>query len=1740
MADKETKRVAAYLLKNSFVTEEQLRQCLARLEESGQSVSAVSLLDFLVAEGMITRRQAETVASNTAKRAGPKRRAVRIEGYGLAERIGQGSTGAVFKARQTALDREVALKILSPRLAKNEVFVARFTREGRSASKLAHPNVVRIVDAGESDGLYYLAMEYVDGQSAKQLLKSEGRLPAEEVLKVGRQMADALAHAESLGLVHRDVKPANILLTTEGVAKLADFGLAREADDTSVTQAGAGVIGTPLYISPEQARGSRELDTRTDLYSLGATLYHLATGSAPFAGETSAAIMAKHIREDPTPPHEREPSLPHPLSRVIMKMMAKDPKDRYQTAAELRGELDALLSSAPAAGADDGRESPGPATPGVSGRRKGVLAAAAIAALLLVGLAAYLLSDGDSTEAPAGGRDDRATTDGREAGVAAESPSPRSAPATPPQLPGWTNLFDGRSLDSWSTFLGKWSVEGGEILVQSEIPACIYTGDLAWKNYLFHAKFKLEEGSRVGIIVLLGEQPEQVHHVREGDMDLHNCYRVEFSKDGKARSICRTGCHVRRSRTSRALDCSPNQWHQVLCDVSETGVKVRLDGQEVPFPHPDTFSRLSGGRVGVFCREYTTARFKDVRIKHSDPSPKPSPSATSVAEASSTKPSPASDRPDAAADRRKLPESWRALQQSVAKAPEQYVEHLRGYELFEQQAQGTQYQLMARDAIDQMRRALSQKAEAARKRLSQEAEVLIEKHEFAKALAVWSRFPKNLLSDEWAAKLDKAKQDVRAKALAAFESERRAAAALAAQGRFAEAEERLAATRAYGLEVVSQRAAKAMADLAERREEEAADRRHAVAAKYREVLTRAREQARKYDFEAAQRLLREAQDDETFALLAKQIQQDRGDLEMVEQVWQRAQEGAELLKGERFTVRGIRGRVEKVADGKIHVRSGGVLVAQPIERLKPAELVALASRKLDLEDPQSHLQLANFWFAIGETDRAAEELKIAAQSGLDVARYDRMLRYARLGPLECEAEDLYALALAAYEANNKARAGRLFARLMKDYADTKLYATRSGTIERLRTDDGSLSPAQLAMFQLFRGRCAFLADGRVKLSYDFSEEEQLRDWTMGSGYRIGCGSHAPGSWAIDAGALQCRTHRAPIAFNAPFVGDLTAELLAKDCYSIQVALLASENMAGSKSGYQFSWSYGRHIAPAHRRIYTFVAVGQEELLREESPSPDFAWDDPFSLSAAYAKGKLAFLVAGEVLHERALASQRFREGYFHMRASVGSYFSDLHLTGTVDPGWLATQLASQRAVTELPPEQVNWVSLFDGQSLDNWRSHGQWTVQDGEIVGESRDRYGLLLRAGDEGWRNYVFEAKFKLERGDECGLLVRSRVWPDATWPHADGSILSGHRVTFAILGAVQPGCVIDRTLKRRHERRAVFAPGLGKWHHVVWAAQDDGLRMQIDGKKVRVDFGVDLDDRAKLARGAIALFCGPDSRVRFKDVRVQVSSTYKGADPPLPSQAVRITPPSAVASVPPVRPAPKTPSPGPRIGPTVATPAETPPERPRDLDELEREWLGSEAPSQRATALFDGTSIKGWTVSGGRWSVEGGEIVATCSQPACLYIGDENWQDYLLVAKMKLESGPLAGVMARVRRETAEYRSRGEGLYAISNCYYLGIHSAGRVMVCSRAMCRAGPAARVARTIDRVYGKWRLIAVRVVGEEVALQIDGTDMPFKLFRTRDWYDRLSHGCVGLFCFGGTRARFKDIKIKVLKSRGRE
>src|SRR5918997_2202237 len=276
--------------------------------------------------------------SRTKGRMSETRRTVLDDRYDVVRPLGSGGMGEVYLARDRVLGRDVALKVLRKQYAGDGEFAERFKREAMSVASLSHPNIVQVYDRGETEeGSSYIAMEYVPGGTLKERISREGSLEAADAAGLGAQVAEALGAAHDRGMVHRDIKPQNVLLAARGGAKVADFGIARAGSSATISRTGS-VMGTAGYMSPEQALG-KPATPESDLYSLGVVLYEALTGQLPYTAESPVAVSMKHLNEPLRPPIELNPRIPRGMNALVKKLLAKDPEDRYANAEELADDL---------------------------------------------------------------------------------------------------------------------------------------------------------------------------------------------------------------------------------------------------------------------------------------------------------------------------------------------------------------------------------------------------------------------------------------------------------------------------------------------------------------------------------------------------------------------------------------------------------------------------------------------------------------------------------------------------------------------------------------------------------------------------------------------------------------------------------------------------------------------------------------------------------------------------------------------------------------------------------------------------------------------------------------------------------------------------------------------------------------------------------------------------------------------------------------------------------------------------------------------------------------------------------------------------------------------------------------------------------------------------------------------------------------------------------------------------------
>jgi serine/threonine-protein kinase len=326
------------VLRRGLATQQEIEGCKAlRVKHADKS-----LLEIMVAANVLTKGQ----GGRLLREVGETTTKLDVPGYQIIERLGKGSMGMVYRAKQTSVDRIVAIKVLLDALAQNKEFIKRFEREAKIAAKLSHNNIVNAIDAGHVNGHHYFVMEYIEGETIKDILEKgkvfEEKVAVEIILKV----AEALKHAHERGLIHRDIKPENVILTKDRNVKLADLGLARPTADEKWAMAEAGMaIGTPYYISPEQVRGQVDVDIRADIYGLGATLYHMVTGQVPYSGDTPADVMKKHADKNCVlvPPDHLNTRLSSGLGVVVETMMAKNRENRYRNPDDLIIDLKCLL-----------------------------------------------------------------------------------------------------------------------------------------------------------------------------------------------------------------------------------------------------------------------------------------------------------------------------------------------------------------------------------------------------------------------------------------------------------------------------------------------------------------------------------------------------------------------------------------------------------------------------------------------------------------------------------------------------------------------------------------------------------------------------------------------------------------------------------------------------------------------------------------------------------------------------------------------------------------------------------------------------------------------------------------------------------------------------------------------------------------------------------------------------------------------------------------------------------------------------------------------------------------------------------------------------------------------------------------------------------------------------------------------------------------------------------------------------
>lgn len=339
-------QVGRLVVERGLATQDEVAAALEQLRSAsaGSDPSQRSLGDVLIEQGVVTRRQIERLRPEVEETRGGQQ----IPGYQILSRLGAGAMATVYKAKQVSLDRVVAIKVLPQKYSSDANWVRRFYDEGKAAAKLNHANIVQAIDVGQAGEFHYFVMEYVEGQTVYDRLVKDGRFSEDEALDILIDTTRALEHAHAAGFIHRDVKPKNLMLTRDGVTKLADMGLARAITDREAAEAEAGkAYGTPYYISPEQIRGEVDVDFRADIYSLGATAYHMVTGKVPFEAPNPSAVMHKHLKEELVPPDHLNTDLTAGFSEIIEVCMAKKRAKRYNATSDLLADLLAVKNGEP-------------------------------------------------------------------------------------------------------------------------------------------------------------------------------------------------------------------------------------------------------------------------------------------------------------------------------------------------------------------------------------------------------------------------------------------------------------------------------------------------------------------------------------------------------------------------------------------------------------------------------------------------------------------------------------------------------------------------------------------------------------------------------------------------------------------------------------------------------------------------------------------------------------------------------------------------------------------------------------------------------------------------------------------------------------------------------------------------------------------------------------------------------------------------------------------------------------------------------------------------------------------------------------------------------------------------------------------------------------------------------------------------------------------------------------------------
>jgi eukaryotic-like serine/threonine-protein kinase len=341
MARKGPKTFEQLAVENGLVTEVQVRECLAAQEDARKDDrDPEPVEDIMVSKGFMSQEEVRAVKTALGRmtRDEEKSEPLRIGNYEIIGKVGDGGLGTVYKARQISMSRDVALKVLHKKWLQDEEFKKRFLLEARLAGRLSHQNLIQVYDVGRDRTVYYFSMEFVDGETVEDMIERDGPLEPQKAIDFVIQVLRALTYIKNFDIVHRDIKPGNMMVTRKGVVKLGDFGFVKSKLDPMISTEGE-VLGTPDYISPEQAMGLENIDWRSDQYSLGCSLYHMVTGKPPYEGSGSS-VMRQHIKSELPDPRTINPKIPDAVVQLLERMMAKDPNDRYQDSDQFFEDLE--------------------------------------------------------------------------------------------------------------------------------------------------------------------------------------------------------------------------------------------------------------------------------------------------------------------------------------------------------------------------------------------------------------------------------------------------------------------------------------------------------------------------------------------------------------------------------------------------------------------------------------------------------------------------------------------------------------------------------------------------------------------------------------------------------------------------------------------------------------------------------------------------------------------------------------------------------------------------------------------------------------------------------------------------------------------------------------------------------------------------------------------------------------------------------------------------------------------------------------------------------------------------------------------------------------------------------------------------------------------------------------------------------------------------------------------------------